>query len=191
MCYQQLIQNALTETKRYFVISYSKGAKTHIFEKMEFISSKVVGLVVDDPQQLYWLNTYDVDGIIVSDCSGDAEFANAAHRILQDVSPDSILLSEGKPIIDENIASNIYSQYDGYFRSDANVAEIQLIISNALVKKETKNRDSQFQCVRNNKIFQRISAPEKSFTWQDFTLGIFWIIITVAIAVMASISARE
>lgn len=182
MSYHGPVQNKLTESQSFIVVSHSYDNVSQVIEKIKYISSRVVGIVVDDPCQLYNINDYEIDGLIVSDHSADGVFASAAYRILREVSPEAILISEGVSLIDENIASNINSQYDAFFESGATIPEIQLAITDAVMKRDMKNRNAQLRRSQEIRTFRRLSISSVPPAWQEMVFGLFWILICIGIA---------
>ncbi|WP_375281564.1 hypothetical protein [Pseudooctadecabacter sp.] len=182
MSFHGPVQNNLTQPKSFIIVSSNTDNTTQVIDKMRLISSDVSAFVVDDPRQLYSLNDYEIDGVIVSDPSADGAFANAAYRILREVSTEAILISEGHSLVDDNIASNINSQYDAFFDFGATIAEIQMAVTDALVKRSVKNRLTHLRRPQGRKTFRRLSLYSVPPAWQEFVFGLFWFLVYIKIA---------
>lgn len=177
----QLLDNCL-------VISFCDTDVSEIVEKLHFCICDVMKLVVLDPRHLYQINDYNLDALIVSDRSRDSAFSREAYRILREISPDVILIAEGRSYVDQNITTNINSQFDAFIRFDAYAEDVQLAVKDAIQKREfrlnsvrqSSSGGSYAKVARER--YRPFRSANTTPVWLETLFGLFWIVLLVGLA---------
>ena len=168
------------------IISFCETDVSQICDKIHFCIRDVMKLVVLDPRQLYWIDDYSLDALIVSDRSKDGTFSREAYRILKEISPDVILISEGRSYVDQNITTNINSQFDAFIHFDADAGDVQLAIKHAIQKRDFRlksvtQRSSEGSFTKVVQEHYRLVLPATP-VWVETLLGLFWIVALIGVA---------
>lgn len=177
----QLLDNCL-------VISFRDADVSKIIDNLSFCICDVMKLVVLDPRQLYWIDDYNLDALVVSDNSKDRTFSREAYRILREISPDVILIAEGASYIDPNITSNISSQFDTFICFDADARDVQLAIKDAIQKRDFRLKSALHSSSASihtevaQSRYRPIPQTDTTPIWLETIFGLFWIAIVIGAA---------
>lgn len=170
------------------IISFCEADVSQVVDKIHFCIRDVMKLVVLDPRQLYWIDDYNLDALIVSDKSKDSTFSREAYRILREISPDVILIAEGRSYVDQNITTNINSQFDAFIQFDADVGDVQLAIKHAIQKREFRLKSvaqpssgGSYTKVAQERYRLFLPADTRP-VWVETLFGLFWIAALIGVA---------
>lgn len=170
------------------VVSVGGADISQIIAKLQFCVCDVRNMTIFDPYQLYGINDYDFDALIISDSSRNSTLSGAAYRILRVMSPDVILIGEGRSYIDQNITNNIYSQFDAFISFDADLDDIQLALKNAIQNREfrlkamTQSSNSRPCSQVFQERFRRVPTADTTSVWVATLFGLFWIAAVIGVA---------
>lgn len=172
----------------YLVVSFRNTGASNIVKKLRLLGAEVTELLVCDPRELYWINDYEFDVLIVSDGSEGIDFSRAAYKVIRDVAPSTVLVAEGQKFIDSCIISNIYSKYDGFINFDADLKSIDFAIAEAVEKWSFRESNtlyydgSKLNTKPLGKFYGKIFGLEICDIIFEILIGLMWFIFLFSLA---------
>lgn len=190
------MQDSSLLSGEYLVIHMHGSAKTRVIENLSAFATDVQELTVSDPCQLYEIDEYSFDVLIVSDSRMLSDCSREYYRILSNISPDALIIVEIQSQIDIHTLSKTGIQFESTISVDADAVDVQLAIMDALEKRELRLRKMN-NCLENYIHTKIILGNTKSVQlrttfpiWFEILLGLLYVAIgVILISIFVSVTS--